>query len=238
MCVVLGAGEYYGCAIDVPDGALVIAADGGWDHARAAGVRVDLLVGDFDSIDADDDVDRLGVGTLRLPTQKDDPDLLTALKVGWLKGARTFHLYGCLGGRVDHSLSAVQLAALVASRGGVAFLHGDGQVVTAVTDGALQFAGGHVDGPVSVFAHSDTARGVCEPGLRYELQDATMSNLMVNGVSNEFIDGRAATVSVREGTLTVVFPAAAPLPTVTHTHAFDGDLGEVSTEVSAVLVRS
>lgn len=237
-CVVFAAGEYYGEQVDVPDGALVIAADGGWDHAVGAGVAVDLLVGDFDSVEhAPAPTD--GVETLVLPAQKDDPDLLTALKTGWLRGARTFHVYGALGGRVDHTLSNVQVAALVSARGGIAFLHGDGQVVTAVTDGALHFAVNTVpDGtPLSVFAHSDRARGVSEPGLHYELRDATMTNLQVNGLSNEFIDGHAATVSVRDGTLVVVFPAGAPLPSLESFHAFHGDLGAVSTEVSAVLVR-
>ncbi len=62
-----------------------------------------------------------------------------------------------------------------------------------------------------------------------------MSNIHVNGVSNEFLDGQPAKIIVRHGTLIVTFPAEAPLPTVTRLHEFTGDLGALNTEVSAVL---
>lgn len=237
-CIIFAAGEYYDEMIEIPDDAFVIAADGGWDHAQAVGARVDVLVGDFDSIDHTPQDS--SVETLVLPAQKDDPDLLTALKIGWEKGARLFHIYGGLGGRIDHTISNIQLMTLVASRGGIGFLHGNTQIVTAVCDGTLHFSDNTVPNgtPISVFAHSDTARGVSEPGLRYELVNATMTNTQVNGLSNEFIDGHAAQIRVEHGTLVVVFPSNAGLPTVSHLHEFSGDLGAISTQVSAVLVQS
>ena len=67
---------------------------------------MDALIGDFDSV-------RLKLPTdaviTRLPAEKDDPDLLSALKVGWAKGSREFHIFGGLGGRVDHTISNIQL---------------------------------------------------------------------------------------------------------------------------------
>ena len=239
VCVVFAAGEYYGRvdAAVAPRGSFVVAADGGLDHARAAGVSPDVVVGDFDSLRGDPPSD--AGRTVALPPMKDDPDLLSALKIGWSRGYRLFHVYGALGGRVDHSVSAIRLTALVAHHGGVMFLHGDGQVVTSVCDGALSFPAHAAEpgGMVSVFSHSDVSVGVDEPGLRYELRDGVLRGDMVRGVSNEFRPGVPATVSVREGTLTVVFPASAPLPEVTWRHAFAGDLGALDTSVSSLLVR-
>lgn len=237
--MVLGAGEYYDGPHDaptVPEDALVIAADGGLDHARALGLRVDLVIGDFDSLHGVRPAD--GEHTIALPPQKDDPDLLSALKVGWAHGCRTFHVYGALGGRIDHSISGITLMALIASHGGIGFLHGNGTIVTAIADGRLDFPAGDVapGRMVSVFSHTDVSHDVNEPGLKYRLEHGTLTNTTVQGVSNEFLPGTPASISVAHGTLIVTFPAEAPMPSVTRFRAFGGDLGPLDTAVSSLLV--
>ncbi len=233
--MIFGAGEYYDETPRIPHDAFIVAADGGLDHTRELGLSADVIVGDFDSLQGG--MPASGERTIALPPEKDDPDMLSALKIGWDHGARTFHIYGALGGRVDHTISNIQLMALLARHGGIGFLHGDGTVITAICDGELAFPANDVKPGrmVSVFSHSDIATGVSESGLKYELADATMSNTRVNGVSNEFLGGRPATIAVGHGTLIVTFPAEAPLPAVAWKHGFTGDLGELDTEVSQAL---
>ena len=48
VCVIFGAGEYYAGTPVVPDGAYVVAADGGLDHTRELGIVPDVMVGDFE----------------------------------------------------------------------------------------------------------------------------------------------------------------------------------------------
>lgn len=241
VCVVFAAGEYYGTerwpanAVAVPHGAFVVAADGGLDHTRALGVEPDVVVGDFDSLKGarPESAGR----TIALPPLKDDPDLLSALKIGWAHGCRTFHIYGALGGRIDHTISAIQLTALIANHGGIGFLHGDGTIVTAIRDGELAWPAfdARPGRMVSVFSHSDVSRGVDEPGLKYRMMDGTLFGDTVQGVSNEFLPGTPARVGVREGTLIVTYPAEAPAPRVTRRHGFSGNLGPLDTEVSPLL---
>ena len=95
VCVIFGAGEYYAGTPVVPAGAYVIAADGGLDHTRQLGIVPDVVVGDFDSLEGRPP--RTDVRTIALPALKDDPDMLSALKVGWSAGCREFHVYGGLG---------------------------------------------------------------------------------------------------------------------------------------------
>ncbi|MUH58819.1 thiamine diphosphokinase [Bifidobacterium canis] len=233
-CVVFGAGEYYDSPYYLPGDAFVVAADGGYDHARELGVHVNVVVGDFDS--TEETRQHIDAETVALPPEKDDPDLLSALKVGWNNGAREFHIYGGLGGRVDHTISNIQQLALVASHGGIAYLHGNGQIVTAIHDSTLTFPTHEVSRTqyVSVFAHTDTATGVCERGLKYELNDAQLNNLQVNGLSNEFVDSLEASISVAHGMLTIVFDDTSPLPRLTGAQPH-GSLGEPSTSVSSAL---
>ena len=66
----------------------------------------------------------------------------------------------------------------------------------------------YVSGYVSVIAHSERAEGVWLKGLKYELQDAVLTNSYPLGVSNELI-GKEASISVKNGTLLIVFPMKA-----------------------------
>lgn len=235
-CVILAAGDYYNEPIEIPDDSLVIAADGGLDHAKACEIAVDYVVGDFDSVTHRSALAGMP-NTIVLPKEKDDPDLLSALKLGWHQGAREFDVYGALGGRIDHTISALQCTAMIAVHGAMMFLHGQGTMVTAITDGRLDFPAHHpvANYMVSVFAHSDTASGINEPGMKYQLNNAVMTNTAVNGVSNEFIDGVPASIDIHDGTLIVTYPIGTPRPTWHHYRELSGSIGEVCTEVSSVL---
>ncbi|PJM72633.1 thiamine diphosphokinase [Bifidobacterium primatium] len=241
VCFIFGAGEYYGGEPQIPAEAYVIAADGGIDHAESFGVVPDAVIGDFDSA-ADDFAEYSRYpNVMRLPSEKDDTDMFAAVKLGWSKGVRRFHILGGLGGRLDHTLANMQMLAQISRHGGIGFLHGDGTVATAVTDATLSFpAWGPEPGDgrmISVFAHSDVARHVSIRGLKYEVDDATLRNTRALGVSNEFRDGDAASVSVGDGTLAVVYPAAAPTPQWRTDRPEEGPdaLGVINTHVSSLL---
>ncbi|WP_427877426.1 thiamine diphosphokinase [Gardnerella sp. 2492-Sm] len=235
-CVILAAGDYYDHTREqVPNRALTIAADGGWDYACKLGLHVDALIGDFDSV-------RLKLPTdaviTRLPEEKDDPDLLSALKYGWSKGMREFHIFGGLGGRVDHTISNIQLMVRLALRGGIGFLYGNGQIVTAIHNAALDFPASSVKEPklLSVFSHAPVSKDVNESGLKYQLQHAQMHGDAVQGLSNELLDNTPAHIDVQEGTLVITFPTDVPLPQVSWPKQRpSGDLGAINTSISEAL---
>ena len=54
-----------------------------------------------------------------------------------------------------------------------------------------------------IFSLNEKAHGVTIRGLKYELEDATLSNAMPVGVSNEFV-GVESEVSVKDGTLLLI----------------------------------
>lgn len=249
LCTIYAAGTYWGNEPDIstlPPDCLVVAADGGLDHARSLGIAPDVFIGDCDSVSTrpsschqTDDDPHADPTVITLPAEHDDPDMLSALKVGWSRGARRFHIYGGLGGRTDHTVANIQLMAMLASHGGVGFLHGKSDVTTAVCDGSLTWAASpHEHGEmVSVFAQSDHAEAVTISGFKYELRDATMTNTTVQGVSNEFVDGQPARVHVGKGTLIVTFAAGSPLPSLTTARPTSRSLGPLATELSKALTR-
>ncbi|WP_294550884.1 thiamine diphosphokinase [uncultured Pseudoflavonifractor sp.] len=198
-CYIVGAGERIKI-LPVPEqGDLLIAADGGYAWLKDKGLEPDLVVGDFDSM-----AEPAGVAPLvRLPRMKDDTDTMAAVRLGQDRGYRQFHIFGGTGGRFDHTLANLQLLAWLSRRGEQGWLYGPDWTATAITAGALEF-GPENRGMISVFAHSDRARGVTIEGLKYSLAGAELDNGFSLGVSNEFT-GVPSRVSVEEGTLLVVW---------------------------------
>ena len=193
ICYIIGAGE--DCGLDfVPTGDdLVIAADGGYAVTRKAGIRPNLVVGDFDSLGAAPE----GECVITLPVVKDVTDTWAAIELGRERGYRSFRLYGCTGGRFDHTMANIQTLAALASRGLEGWLVGEDQLITAIAQKTVEF-GPEYRGFFSVFAYTERCTGVSLKGLKYELENAELTSLFPLGVSNEFV-GRPASDTIGEG---------------------------------------
>lgn len=199
ICYIVGAGDFCETFSPEPED-MVIAADGGYAHLSAAGIRVDSLMGDFDSINVMPD----GVPVERFPPEKDDTDVMIAIRSALSLGFRRFALYGVLGGdRFDHTIANMQALCFLSRQNAIGYMVGNGIVLSAITDGERQFPN-RLKGYCSVFCMGEEALGVDLEGLKYPLCDARLTYDVPLGVSNEFI-GEAATVRVRKGTLLVLW---------------------------------
>ncbi|MCL2487735.1 MAG: thiamine diphosphokinase [Oscillospiraceae bacterium] len=199
ICYIAGAGPC-GRLDFIPGPAdFVIAADGGLAHLIRNGLAADLVVGDFDSLGSVPEHPCV----LTLQSEKDETDTAAALREGIGRGYRVFHLYGCAGGRLDHTLANIQLLAELSRQGMRGYLFDEKTVITAITDASIHFNAG-ASGTISVFSHSDKSTGVSETGLKYPLDRAELTNTCPVGVSNEFI-GAESCVSVEGGTLIVMY---------------------------------
>ena len=176
---------------------LVIAADGGYLCCRRIGHEPDVLLGDFDSLREVPSHRNL----IRHSPVKDDTDMALAADYALREDCGRLFLYGGLGGRPDHTLANLQLLKRLSRQGTEAYLIGEGCIITALTEGAIQFPAGF-SGIVSVFSGNDQCTGVTETGLKYELDREPLSGDRALGVSNEFT-GRPAMVKVEKGTLLI-----------------------------------
>ncbi|MGN0463517.1 MAG: thiamine diphosphokinase [Acutalibacteraceae bacterium] len=200
ICFVVGAGENFGLDIKPSDKDLVIAADAGLVYLRAAGISPDIIIGDFDSLSYVPE----GPGVIRLNTRKDETDMLSAVQRGIELGYSEFHIYCGTGGRIDHTVANIQLLTYLARRGMTGFLFGKDSVMTVIENGEYKF-GGELTGFVSVFSLSDESRGVYLENLKYELENAVITNAFPIGTSNEFI-GKPGKIRVENGTALIVLP--------------------------------
>lgn len=229
-CIIVGAGDFFGFPILPEEGDFLMAADAGYQVLKAAGIKPDLVVGDFDSmrvagikgvtgplwgLDIYEDAQKAsylqhltrflidGVEARAIDPIKNDPDLLACIRIGLEKGYKEFHLLGATGQRMDHSIANQQILGFLSEQGAQGYLYGETQVIMALTNGCVRF-GPEKTGYLSVFAFTEKAEGVTETGLKYILHDACLNNVTPTGVSNEFV-GQEAEVSVKKGTLLLVY---------------------------------
>ena len=200
-CFIIAAGDKDCYIPPILQDDYVIAADRGFELCGKMGIKPDLAVGDWDSLDSPPE----GCPVINLPVEKDDTDTLAAIKIGLDKGFNEFHiLFGAGGKRVDHTLANIQCLLYLSKRKKSGYLYFKESVITAVTNGFLHFLN-NVQGDLAIFAADGTAHGVYEWGLKYSLDNADVSCDFPIGVSNSFT-GQESGIKVKDGSLYIVFP--------------------------------
>ncbi len=182
---------------------LIICADGGMHHARALGVRPDVVIGDLDSLPADarDELEQAGAEVLAFPARKDETDLELALLYAVNRGATQIVVLGALGKRIDHELANILLLVHPRLATVEVKIVAGNQELTLVR-GEARFRG-DVGDLLSLLPIGGDARGVTTWGLEYPLNDEPLYFGPARGVSNVFTTTEPI-VRVREGLLLAV----------------------------------
>lgn len=189
----------------LPREAVAIAADRGAEHALAAGMRLELAVGDFDSLAPAtlQELERAGVRLERHPAAKDATDLELALEAALALGPGRILVVGGTGGRLDHLLGELSLLASEAF-GDIQVDGLLGDAAVAVVRGERTLAGS-VGELVSLLPANGPAVGVTTEGLEYPLRGETLEPGSTRGLSNVFA-AEEARISLERGVLLAVRP--------------------------------
>jgi thiamine pyrophosphokinase len=187
----------------------VIAADGGAARCLAAGVRPDIVVGDFDSLPvaALARLRELGVEVRTASPDKDESDMELCLLVALERAVTRVTILGALGiVRPEHSFANLLL---------LADPRFDDLDVAIVGYGSRTWRIGTSDGPgearvkggpgdhVSLLPLDARVEGVRTDGLRFPLHEESLPLGPSRGLSNELL-GDDAHVTTRRGRLLVV----------------------------------
>lgn len=187
---------------ELPTPDLVVAADSGYDNAVNSGYRVDVLIGDLDSLETELIPNHVIVE--RYPIDKDATDLELALSRVLGEHPQRLVVVGGGGGRLDHELG---VALLLASERWSSIEEIDwfsDRAWVHVIHRRRSFHG-DVGATVSLIPVGGDVGGVRTRGLKWELEDETLPQGTSRGVSNEF-SSPVAEVTVGEGVLLAVVP--------------------------------
>jgi thiamine pyrophosphokinase len=198
-CIIIGAGDF-SAPTEINEGDLIIAADGGYDHARAYDITPHLFIGDMDSLlsPLPSDLEKI-----TFPERKDYTDMHLSYLEGKARGYREFEIYGGTGGRGDHTFANISLLLAIAEDGNLGRMITESEIYTVIKNGAISLKG-EKDSYISVFAIGGVAEGVTLKGLDYEVENVTLTPDFPLGVSNKFTD-KEAEISVKSGALLVIY---------------------------------
>lgn len=204
-CYVIGAGDLTVCSLHPGEEDMVIAVDGGLSYCGVMEVEPDLIIGDFDSVN-EQELQAVEIlkqqipdRVIQLSPQKDDTDMLAALKLGLERGYRDFRLYAATGGRLDHTIANLQCLLYLKNRDARGYICDGTGMIFVMKDEEVRFKK-NMEGYLSLFAMNREAKGVTIQGMKYPLEQAVITNDFPVGISNEFI-GEEALVRVEEGEL-------------------------------------
>lgn len=206
VVVVTGAETLHPVALAaLPHSALVLAADGGLDHALAAGLRPAGLVGDLDSVSADGLAWATEHATIsRHDPAKDATDTELALDMAAdLNPARLTMLTGG-GDRLDHTLAALGALARphLTTVPVLEAWWGDQNIRVLHGPARATFSDLAAGSTLSLIAASGPCEGVTSTGVRWPLTDFGLAPLAGLAVSNEVIN-ESVTIAVSSGVLLV-----------------------------------
>jgi len=184
--------------------AFVVACDSGYDHALAAGIAVDLLVGDMDSISDEgrQHAESSGVATDRHSVAKDATDFELGIDACVRRGIFEIAVFGGESGRIDHLLGIATALTSAHWRDVRLRWHTEtGLIIPLVGPGsvALDMPVGSV---VSLIAVSDCS-AVSTNGLAWTLNHDRLARGTSRGLSNE-TTALSAAVSITDGAMLVI----------------------------------
>lgn len=198
-CWICGAGDFTSRLFAPRPGDLVIAADGGLEYLRQLHVLPQHILGDFDSLGYRPE----GENVEAYPPEKDDTDMMLAVKYGMEKGCGVFLIYGSLGGRLSHTMANLQTLRFLCEQGCHGVLVDGGSIVTMIQNERICFTQ-TCEGMLSVFAQGGTAEGVSIRNLKYNVENVSFTTDYPLGTSNEFV-GQDAQIEVRNGALLLIW---------------------------------
>lgn len=165
----------------------IICADGGLRHARAMGIQPGLAIGDFDSIERDENIQ-----TYVYPTRKDYTDGELAISYAAEQGYDEIMLLGMSGDRLDHTLTDIFLLSRYAG----AYLVDDKNEVHIVRS-ELELKG-YKGKTLSIIPVYSDLCGITTSGLEWQLKEETLYFGTSRGNSNVITDD-ICSISVRSG---------------------------------------
>ena len=185
--------------------ALFIAADSGIASMEALGFIPDVIIGDLDSAPLAllSEPKYKDIPRIIHPTEKDDTDLMLAVKYALDNGCRDIIIIGGIGGRLDHTLANLMILEYIHKRNAAGTITDGKTKVRYLSGDSLEVRRGYKY--ISLIPLREHVNGITLTGFDYPLDNACLSMSEPYTVSNRLADGQeCGIISVSGGAVLVV----------------------------------
>lgn len=199
ICYIIGAGQFRNNFIKLNEDDILICSDGGYKTALKHHLKVDLLVGDFDSLK---EIPQ-GINIVKLDKKKDETDLFVSIEEGIKLGYQTFKIYGATGKRIEHTIGNISILLNLKNKNLKGYLIDDYLVYEVLSNETKVFNQNN-RGYFSVFSLTNESE-ISLINLVYELNNYKIKADFPLGIDNEFIKNKEASIKVSKGTVLIIY---------------------------------
>lgn len=201
-CIIVAASDFTQEILKKEQNDLLIVADAGYLNFKKIknlnDFDIDLLIGDFDSLNIIPE----NVPIRKLNPIKDDTDVLDAIKYALGLGYKEFELYGCIGGRIEHSLANISALAFLKENNANGKIINDKQIIEILENEKREFSDEYKD-YISMFSFSNESL-ISLKGFKYDLKDYLLKSSFPLGIDNEFM-GKNSVIEVEKGKVLIIY---------------------------------
>ena len=165
---------------------IYIAADSGIKTAEKLNIKPDVLIGDFDSFNLlnlkyDD------IKIIKYPAEKNDSDLMLAIKYALDLNYKNIIIIGGLDGRIDHTLANIFYLKYIKNHGGSGYITNGYNKISYLENSCVKIYKNYKY--VSVIPVSPEIRGVTLKGFKYLIDNAAVRFEEPYTICNEILAG-------------------------------------------------
>lgn len=175
----------------------MIAVDGGLELLKRLGLRPDIIVGDFDSVNQKVLSYFLADKTIRVERhqpEKDETDTELALSVAIAEKWDSIHIIGAIGSRLDHTMANIHIMVRPLRLGIPCRLADAKNRIYLIEKGHTFLKSETFGHYISFLSLTGEVAGISLTGFKYPLRDKTLDIASSLCISNELV--------AAEGTIT------------------------------------
>lgn len=184
---------------------MIIAADSGLNSADRLNLKLDYIVGDFDSVRQSvlEKYRAMKASIKTFPTNKDKTDTQIAIELAMSHNPTRIDITGASGSRIDHMLANIHLLMLPMQTGIDACIIDQNNKIYLRNKSFSIKKKEQYGSFVSLLPFAGNVSGLTLKGFKYPLNNALLTAGSSLGISNEILDEEAR-VSFGEGMLLVL----------------------------------
>lgn len=176
----------------------ILCCDFGYQTAKRLGLDIDYVVGDFDSLGY---IPSDCKEVVTFPKEKDDTDTMLAVRKLIECGYEEVIFLCALGGRLDHLYANIQTLSFISEKIPNSTILSEHEQIFFLKNSSISIRK-IPNRMLSIFSFSNESVGVTLEGVKYPLDNYTMTSNFPIGACNE-IEDNYARVSVKNGKLLI-----------------------------------